>query len=187
MNRKIINIRELRADLSKTITNILVNETTYVVVKAGIPVAKITALDPKTRNDALKFLSGERSTPAPEKKTALPQQDLSIVREYIGAWNTIRKTNFKVTDQYLKPLESRLRFYSMENLHQAIRRISYHGYWKDKNVSPIWLLRTKNPKGMDVDYIAEMLATASPQAGSTISSTLKGAISQAKQLMKEGR
>lgn len=52
-------------------------------------------------------------------------------------------------------------FYSLEEMKQAINNSLYDSWWKEK-LTPVMLLRTKNPQGEPVDYIGKFLNAKIP-------------------------
>ena len=78
-------------------------------------------------------------------------------KQYIDKWNEVFGTSYRSTRSIRQNLLYWLEDYSISDIQQAIEGIKNHSYWKDKSLSPVWLLRTKNKHGELVDYIGEML------------------------------
>ena len=76
--------------------------------------------------------------------------------QVLEKWNAVFKTNFTSTTSIEKNLAEWLKEYSLEQILQGIETAKLHHFWSDK-INPTTYLRHKNPRGEDVDYIAEML------------------------------
>jgi hypothetical protein len=71
-------------------------------------------------------------------------------------WNEVFETNFKSPRSIRSNLGYWLEVYELDQILEAIERIQYHKFWRDK-MNPTTFLRRKNPRGEDVDYIGTML------------------------------
>ena len=89
---------------------------------------------------------------------------LEVSQQVLNRWNEIHKTNYTSPAAILANLTFWLTQYSLEDIFAAIAAIARHPYWRDKDVSPAWLFRRKNPRGEPVDYIADLIAASSSPA-----------------------
>jgi hypothetical protein len=76
--------------------------------------------------------------------------------EYLKQWNETFKKNYTSTIAIEPNLIYWLKVYSIDQIKEAIPKIKQDPYWKDKDLSPEWLLRTKE-KNEPVDRIGRML------------------------------
>lgn len=77
-------------------------------------------------------------------------------------WNTLYHTRYKTPKALLGNLAYWRESYSLDDILKAVTNIQYDEYWKDK-MTPVILLRRKNPRGEEVDNIGNMLNLASPE------------------------
>ena len=80
----------------------------------------------------------------------------SLAITFLEVWNKMYHTKYKAS----RPLETNLAYwleqYSKQDLLQAMANVSKDDFWRDK-MTPVILLRQKNPRGERVDYIGELL------------------------------
>lgn len=80
------------------------------------------------------------------------------LQKFISKWNEVYKTNFRSTKLIEKPLNEWLKTYSIDDICNSIDGIKNDPYWKDKDLEPLWLLRTRDKTG-DIDRIGKFLNT----------------------------
>lgn len=71
-------------------------------------------------------------------------------------WNELYGTRFKSPTAIQANLAHWLSVYTLEEMKEAIRKIKFDKFWKDK-MTPTMLFRKKNPRGENVDQIGAML------------------------------
>ncbi len=101
-----------------------------------------------------------------EKKrvdTTKRKKELQIIGEqektaynFIQVWNTVHKRTLKAYKPIVKNLTYWLTQYSKEDIGRAILNIRLDKFWKYK-MTPVILLRRRNPRGEDVDWIGHFL------------------------------
>ena len=117
------------------------NESTATERKAVTATESASALLPKVRTT----------------KETLTKEIYIYAKDFLKKWNEINRTDYQSIKAIIKNLEFWLQDYSLDQIKQAVTALKGHHIWKDKLVKPEQLLRKKNPRGEDVDYIGEML------------------------------
>ena len=97
----------------------------------------------KIINNKLKIKNKEK-----EKKEEL--------KEVVQHWNFYHGTKYRSIDSLLNNYLYWRKFYSVEEIKKAVEKIKEDEYWRDK-MTPVILLRQKNPRGEPVDYIGQLL------------------------------
>jgi hypothetical protein len=83
---------------------------------------------------------------------ATPDYALKVLEQ----WNRVYGTSFTSPRSIRSNLSYWLTEYNLDQILEAVERIQYHKFWRDK-MNPSTLLRRKNPQGEAVDYIGIML------------------------------
>lgn len=121
---------------------------------------KSEIINHKTENKEREEKSDEATLKNPKSsgKTASESDEAVVDPELkvLEKWNEVFKTNFKSPRSIRSNLGYWLEVYELDQILEAIERIQYHKFWRDK-MSPTTFLRRKNPRGEDVDYIGTML------------------------------
>jgi len=83
----------------------------------------------------------------------------NIINDLIIFYNQAMKSKFKTLSS--NNLDYWLKIYTVDDIKKAIQFIPTNDFWKDKMDLTV-LLRRRNPKGEDVDYIGQLLNTRKP-------------------------
>lgn len=95
----------------------------------------------------------------------IPKEKENFVEEankILLCWNDLYKTKYKTVKALINNLKYWRESYSLEDILHAIKNVQYDEYWKDK-MTPVILLRRKNPRGEDVDNISIFNAIKEPE------------------------
>lgn len=104
-----------------------------------------------------------KSAPHKQKTNNTKERDVrEFVTTMLNHWNSTYKTSYKSVDPLVNNFGHWYRSYSLVEICQAITNIQYDHFWKDK-MTPTMLLRKKNPRGEDVDYIGTFLNIKPPE------------------------
>lgn len=87
------------------------------------------------------------------EKKSIEENAKKIIETFNEVFN-LKLISFRA---WVSNFESWLEHYSLDDILIAIRCIQFHPYWGDKMRDPTLLMRKKNMKGEDTDYIGEML------------------------------
>ena len=98
-----------------------------------------------------------------EKKIKKENSFIEEARRVLEHWNKIYKTQFKSPIAIIDNLLYWRNSYSLEEIFHAITNIQYDDYWLDK-MTPVMLLRQKNPNKERVDYISIFLNGKEPKS-----------------------
>jgi len=91
----------------------------------------------------------------PKLKLKLKVDD--ACRAYLETWNKTFGTNLKTIVALRSNMDFWLNEYSLDEIKRAVTKIPSHPYWGKTNMNIETLLRRRNPRGDEVDYIGEML------------------------------
>jgi hypothetical protein len=81
-----------------------------------------------------------------------------FIEELLSYWNALYGTNWKGVTTLQTNYAYWLKIYTPDEIKRAVTNIKYHDFWRTK-MTPSILLRQKNPRREDVDYIGELLHT----------------------------
>lgn len=96
------------------------------------------------------------TTPIDNKNIRITTMGGQEGKRYLDKWNQVFGKAYTSTKAIEGNLKKWLDSYSLEEILSAIEGIKRDEYWGDKDLSPEWLLRTKE-KGEPVDRIGRML------------------------------
>ncbi len=91
-----------------------------------------------------------------------PKKDNSEAGIVLSKWNELYQTKYKSSVAILDNLSYWRESYSLDDILHAVKNVQFDDYWKDK-MTPVILLRRKNPRGERVDNIAQLLNIAEPE------------------------
>lgn len=100
--------------------------------------------------------NSELNTKKPRKVNDEPTEEAKLVLE---AFNQTYGTTHKAVTPILGNLKYWLKTYTVEDICKAIKHSKHDKFWKDK-LTPVVLLRQKNPNQEAVDYIGQFLNMA---------------------------
>lgn len=103
----------------------------------------------KTINQKRESVRGSGASPLFE---ASSNPSLKVLEQ----WNKVFGTNFTSTRSIDANLTFWLEVYSLTQILEAVSKAKKNPFWKDK-INPVIMLRRKNPRGEDVDYVGELL------------------------------
>lgn len=122
---------------------------------------KSEIINKKTENKEREEKSNEATPKSPKTSgKTTSESDEAVVDpalKVLEKWNETFVKNFTSVRTIRSNLTYWLTEYNLDQILEAIERVQYHPFWRDKMVNPTILFRRKNTHGEDVDYIGTML------------------------------
>ena len=91
--------------------------------------------------------------------------------QFLEKFNQVFGTSYRAVDPLINNLSYWLKTYNIEYILSAVEKAKTHPYWSDK-MTPARMLRRKNTKGEEVDYIGDLLNSQSVGAKPIIRSKI---------------